>query len=374
MTTDVDDVPAEESSQMSRRQGWLLVGALVLLSLFLFFVDFSPRQAEPRQIESGAGFEPILVLSDVEMTFAPALGEETAVFVGTLTPGSNHNLTAIDLTSGELKWEVSGSEQFHPYFWPEEWPWQWPFSWDWGPVVALNNQVFVGDSFLLTTSLNSFNFATGEPGWQRAIGNINGSSIGYLAAIEEEIALGIDVEGYSEFNMLEAELGFRQMRRMEDAGKIFWAETEPERIYEAFANQIRVTGENSWQRAFPGCDAQPVIHQEMVVVKTNRCGEGELSGDPGIFALSRANGALLWQIDEEIVSNLAVDGDRAVGLTANATLLVLDAARGLIVGQLPFSALEMNLEPDFFVAAGGDVTAVYFGDSQELIVLRDQTG
>ena len=278
MTTDVDDVQAEESPQMSRRQGWLLVGALVMLSLMLFLIDFSPPQVESRQVELGVGFETILVLPDVEMAFPPALGEETAVFIGTLTPGNNHQLVAVDLGSGELKWEVTGSEQLYPTFWPVEWPWQWPFAWEWGPVVTAGNQVFAGDSFLLTTSLNAFDLTTGEPGWQRAIGNINGSSISYLAAVEEEIALGIDVEGYSEFDMLDAVVGFRQMRRMQDAGNIFWAETEPERIYEAFANQVRVTGEKGWQQSVSGCDLFPAMHTEMVLVKTTQCDEAPFYG------------------------------------------------------------------------------------------------
>jgi outer membrane protein assembly factor BamB len=386
VATDADGVPAAEaddvstavtervteddSTQMSRRQGWLLVGALLLLFVILFFVDFSPPIAESRQVEAESGFEPLLALQNVEMAFPPALGEETAVFIGTLTPGSNHSLTAIDITNGETKWEITGSQQIHPDYWPEGWPWQWPFAWEWGPVITLDNQVFVADAFLLTTTVNAFDLTTGEPGWQRAIGNVNGSSVGYLAAVGDEIALGIDVEGYSEFDILDAEQGFRQMRRMEDAGHIFWGELEPERIYEAFANQIRVTGENGWQQAISGCNAQPTMHPELIFVITQRCGEGEFAGNPGIFALARSNGALVWQLEQEIVSNLALDGNVLVGLTANANLLVIDAQSGAVVSQLPFAELQPNVAQTFFVGAHDGVTAVYFGDSQELIVLR----
>ena len=95
--------------------------------------------------------------------------------------------------------------------------------------------------------------------------------------------------------------------------------------------------------------------------------------NPGVFAFSRENGALLWQLADEVVSNLAVDDDYVVGLTAESDLLVIDVVRGTVVNQMTFSTLESDVQSDYFVAAEGGVTAVYFGDSQELIVLRDQT-
>ncbi|KAA3660924.1 MAG: hypothetical protein DWQ04_18050 [Chloroflexi bacterium] len=372
MTTETDSSASPESTQMSRRQGWVLVGALLLLSLVLFFIDFSPSEAEPRQVAEAAGFQPLAILSDVEMSFAPGLGENTAVFIGTLTPGSKHQLNAIDFTTGEQQWAVTGSDRSYPYFWPEEWPWSWPLRWEWGPLIIVDDKVMVADAFLLTTSVNSFDVTTGEPGWQRTIGTINGSSISYLAALDDEIALRISVEGFNEFQILDTDVGFRQYQRMQDANHIFWAEQEPQQVFEAFANQIRVTGDSGWQQSVSGCNVQPILLAELVVVKTNRCGRGEFKGHPGVFALSRANGALLWQLNQEVVSNLAVDGTHVVGLTSEANLLVIDVGSGAVFSSLPFSPLEFGEERDYFIAARDGVISVYFGDSHELIFVRYQ--
>ena len=359
-----------ESSPRSQRQGWLLVGALVLLSAILFLVDFAPARTAAHEVEAAAGFQRLAVLSDVVLDFAPGLGENTAVFIGTLTPGSNSQLIALDLTTGEARWQVTGSDQLRPYFWPQEWTWQWPFAWQWGPVIVVGDQVVAADAFMLTTSVNSFDIMTGEPGWQRAIGNINGSDIGYLAVADDAIAIGIDVDGYTEFQILDSGVGFRQARRQKDAGNIFWVEPEPLRVFEAFANQIRVTGENAWQQSVSGCEAQPVLLPAQIIVKTNPCGEGENRGQPGIFALSRETGQLLWQLNQGVVSNLVVDGERIVGLMSDANLVVIDAVSGVVLGMMPFSPLEFDADPDFFVAARDGLVAVYFGDSRELAFVR----
>ncbi len=369
MSSEADNPPSTEASRISRRQGWLLVGALLVLSLVLFLVDFSPPETDARRVETVAGFQPLAVLSNVEMMFAPGLGEETAVFIGTLTPGSDPQLIAINYFTGETQWQVTGSDQFHPDFWPEEWAWEWPFRWEWGPVLVVDEQVVVADAFMLTTSVSSFDISTGESGWQRPIGSINGSNISYLAASDNAIVLRINIEGYSEFQILDTETGYRRFRRMKDAGNIFWAEQEPRKIFEAFANQVRVTGEGGWQQSISGCDVQPVLLADWVVAKTNGCGEGEFRGEPGVFAMSRDNGALLWQLNQEVASNLAVDGEHIVGLTSEADLLVIDAGNGAVLSSLPFSPLEFGADHDFFVAAHNGIIAVYFGDSRELVFL-----
>ncbi len=370
MSGEADSPSSTEVSRISKRQGWLLVGALVVVSLVLFFVDFSPPEAVSRRVEAASGFQPLAVLSNVEMLFAPGLGEETAVFIGTLTPGSDPQLIALNYFTGETQWQVTGSDQFHPDFWPAEWTWEWPFRWEWGPVLVIDEQVVAADAFMLTTSVSSFDLSTGEPGWQRTIGSINGSNINYLAASDHAIVLRITVEGYSEFQIMDTETGHRRFSRMKDAGNIFWAEQEPRKIFEAFANQVRVTGEGGWQQSVSGCDVQPLLMADRIIAKTNGCGEGEFRGEPGVFAMSRDNGALLWQLNQEVVSNLAADGEHIVGLTSEANLLVIDAASGAVLSSLPFSPLEVGADHDFFVAARDGTIAIYFGDSWELVFVR----
>lgn len=366
-----NNTPSAEGSQMSQRQVWLLVIGLVVLSAVLFGLDFNPESAINRKIEPVAGFQPLGLLSDVTIEYPPGLGENTAVFIGTLSPDENSQLTAIDITTDDVRWQVTGADQIRPDLWPEAWAWAWPFAWQWGPMITIGDQVVVADAFGLATTVSSFDITNGAPGWQRSIGLINGSDVNYLTVADELVVARVAVEGYSEFQMIDPETGFRRFQRQQDVGQFFGVELEPRRVFEAFSNQVRVTGERPWQQAVSGCDAVPFLTADLVILQTGPCSEEENRGQPGVFALARSDGVLQWQLNQPVVSNLAIDGDHIVGLTLDANLLVLDVTSGAVQDTLPFApALDFTNGAHFFVAARDDIFAVYFGDSRELVVVR----
>ncbi|MCA9928229.1 MAG: PQQ-binding-like beta-propeller repeat protein [Anaerolineales bacterium] len=293
MSTENGSAAPTESLRMTRQQGWLLLLVLIALSAVLFALDANGAPAVEREVVAATGFVPRAKLSQVAMMYPPALSADTAVFVGSLNPDDDPQLTAIDLNSGELRWQVTGADQLRPDLWPDEVEWIWPFAWRWGPVILVGDQLIAADAFGLTTTVNAFDIHTGAPGWQHSIGMINGSEVGYLVpGIDDTVVARVAVEGYSEFQIIDPATGLRQFRRQEDAGAIFWVDDEPRRVFEAFANQIRVTGEQAWQQTVPGCGALPLMTDTLIIVQTFPCVPNDNRGVPGLAALSRTDGTV----------------------------------------------------------------------------------
>jgi outer membrane protein assembly factor BamB len=100
------------------------------------------------------------------------------------------------------------------------------------------------------------------------------------------------------------------------------------------------------------------------------------SGDP-LYTIIRANiktGQFVWETEWDYVSNYALSGARVYALRQDATLIALDLNSGEVVGSVTFDspASEVGSRP-YWVVADGPYVLVYFGDSRELIVLKENT-
>ncbi|MEJ2746581.1 MAG: PQQ-binding-like beta-propeller repeat protein, partial [Anaerolineae bacterium] len=83
-------------------------------------------------------------------------------------------------------------------------------------------------------------------------------------------------------------------------------------------------------------------------------------------------GDLIWETEENVVSNVAVDGAAAFFVTSQAELVALDVETGQKVGSVQFSNEETQLGEDrgYFVAASGGNVFVYLGDGRQLFAFH----
>jgi outer membrane protein assembly factor BamB len=99
-------------------------------------------------------------------------------------------------------------------------------------------------------------------------------------------------------------------------------------------------------------------------------------GDRQIFALSTKTGEIIWQSPPKIASNIAFSRGRLFAIQADATIVALDAKTGQQMGQLtvkPAVTYQNSVNQNqlgYTIGASEEVIAVYYRDSQELIIFR----
>lgn len=361
--------PETEPARMSRRQAWLLVAGLVLLSALLFLLDYQTAPEPGRAAAANAQFESLAVIDKVWMSAPPAVWGETAVFIGHLEEDGRDELLAVDVRSGDVRWRRSGIDQSRPEAWPNAWGWRWPFTWRWGQVVAQNGRFYFSDAFVLTTAVTALDAATGNAVWQRHIGLVNGGDLDLLLANEQQLVAQMAAEYYDTFYALELENGRSILHQQGDAAHLFWYDEDPERFYERHVNGIVVRGDRPWRRLFQNCGIGPQMTADVILVRITDCDDEAVSR---LLALSRADGTVLWQLDAPLVGNVATNGETAVALTVDAQLLLLDVRTGALRGVLPFSGATTppDEETAYFVAVGEETAVVYFGDSHQLFIYQ----
>lgn len=367
--TAVAPTTSQPGARMSRRQGWLLLAGLLLLSALLFWLDYDPPAALVRTAVSAPGFAPMTIMENVTLTAPPAVWGDTAVFIGALDEMARSELLAVDAASGVETWRRSAATQSRPKIWPGEWVWGWPFQWRWGQVAAHDDRLYFSDAFALTTAVTALDAQTGAPIWQRQIGLLNGSDLDLFAVNEQQLVAQLAVEYYNTFYALDPVNGRSIRHQQSDAANLFWYDATPQRFYERFADGIAVRGERPWQQRFDHCGLTPIVTTAVIVAQVQRCDETAVSH---LLAFDRADGALLWRLDVPLVSNVAVDEETAVALTADAQLLLLDVRSGALRAVLPFDAPTSPPDDEvaYFVGLQGETAVVYFGDSRQLFFYR----
>ena len=93
---------------------------------------------------------------------------------------------------------------------------------------------------------------------------------------------------------------------------------------------------------------------------------------PELNAVDVRSGALVWEYNEEIVSNIVTNQSVLYVLDINNTLIALDLHTGQEVGYIEFeNSIKMTPETDpYWIAVTDDNLFVYFGDSEELIAFK----
>lgn len=129
--------------------------------------------------------------------------------------------------------------------------------------------------------------------------------------------------------------------------------------------------ENSVNDAFT---AHPLFTHDMIILLT-RMGS--------IYSLDKGTGKLLWKLDENVISNIAVNKSDLYFVTNDGYLKMLDMNSGQEIAKLEFvpASFEPNSPPsgniigayDLWVDSQNDIAVVSFGDSCQLMAIKLQT-
>ena len=86
--------------------------------------------------------------------------------------------------------------------------------------------------------------------------------------------------------------------------------------------------------------------------------------------LALGTGEVIWETDQNYISNIALSGDLAYVLSHEGSLIAIDLYDGHSLGELKFDREITNLSRPHWVAASGPYVLAYFSDSQELIAFK----
>jgi outer membrane protein assembly factor BamB len=249
-------------------------------------------------------------------------------------------------------------------------------------------QAVAGDNFLATdpdrayfpsgrdpfaaVSIVAVDIRTGEQLWETPLDYDNAIGVEYLALADGSLGVRTYLRGNGAFYALDP-----------STGQIMTAVKEPNSIVamsrgqttEWFGDTVVVRGLGGWTAHLTTESAlydrelgPPLILSDSLIVQN-----GSYTAAP-VSALSRADGSILWQYSGTSASNLAEAAGRIQFLTDDATLVALDSSTGGLLASLSFKpplASDYDFANDpLVVAAQGDYIAVYFGDAEQLTILK----
>ncbi len=109
----------------------------------------------------------------------------------------------------------------------------------------------------------------------------------------------------------------------------------------------------------------PIVHEQRLIVA--------LGTYPTIQAYDTTTGALVWEYNEKLLSNIVVMDGVLYALRTDGVLVTLDANSGTALGSVTFAPFETQSGPRskaYWIGASAGRIFVYFGDSQELVAIR----
>ncbi|MCP5098542.1 MAG: PQQ-binding-like beta-propeller repeat protein [Chloroflexi bacterium] len=138
-------------------------------------------------------------------------------------------------------------------------------------------------------------------------------------------------------------------------------------------NEVIAQGKAEWQTkinydSYPGIDPIELILNDDVIVAYKKS-----PTITQIAVLDQANGAILWQTDLNIQSNLVVEKGVLFFVTGDTELMAFDLYKGVFLGSATFSPgvdQIAGLNTRILVSASGNQVVVYFSSSYQLFVFH----
>lgn len=337
----------------------------------LFIPECYDGSVKTRTLASNENLENSWLVSDVfistsdEAVFMMANNNHVALY-GVIDTGCNPNLITLDATDGEIlhkgvRFMPSNLGIYHTaynsnYFY---------LGYN-GPGKAIEGSL-VGAGGVLAYKVD-----TGEIDWTRTISGTRGVS----SLVADDNSLSISSGGSDWYYLIDSETGeIISRQEKSDFGYNYLAQP---RNFSYWYNSINppsiqasqavdIENFNFWAEQFYDVFQPPLISNNTLLVKR---GSGSSSGK--VVALNGRNGNVIWETEQNVVSNVAVDGSVAFFLTTSAELIAYDLETGQRVGFAQFSGGDIFLGENrgFFVAANGGRAFVYFGDSRHLFALN----
>lgn len=151
---------------------------------------------------------------------------------------------------------------------------------------------------------------------------------------------------------------------------------QDEVIYHTKRRQLNATEKLSGQLlwATPILDEEiriaPVFTEDFIVIQT-----GIISLN-AFYVIDRKDGTVVWESDENVASNVSVDGGNLFYLTEDSRLIAQNMKSGEIIGEVSFSPALHDMEridfvnSEFSVVASDGYVLVYFGSGRQLFAFR----
>ena len=290
-----------------------------------------------------------------------AIVDETVLIAGNIsaehTSEINLNVINANVVTGEVNWQaVSGS----------------------GFVATNSNQVYVeteNQPFGGATGIVSYDVNSGEKIWETTFDWESAIGIGNLTLANNGINTKTYHRAKDAFYVLDKDTGeITTFVDIVDYNGGFTFVIENGTTYKWFGRTLQASGQINWKTeldsaAFYDRDlAAPIIIDDLIIVKN-----GYRFFSP-ITAVRKNDGEIIWQFEQNVVSNVAVGGNTTYFLTEHAELVAIDTQTGKILNSLNFTP---NFSENFdfvntsiYVAADGDIVAIYFEDTRQLSIFR----
>jgi outer membrane protein assembly factor BamB len=346
-----------------KKQRRLIISTIGILSLVLIFcvqIIFSVLNCErekstlPRLPKTLTNFEPTWFLDDVYLHKTQngvnlvASGEKLVMY-GTLSRCGYDRLISLSAINGKIIAQSASGL---------------PIPWNTGiHHIAYNaTYLYLGyDGARSTPSgVIAYEIDTNTVVWEQPIPIDSGSQIGSL--IVDETMLGVGTTRYFLLDVSTGEIIHERKEFLLNSFGLyaFW--------YAAVNPQSDSSTLDFWDDLTPEIYQPPLLTNGNIVIRTAR--GWRTFGKVRVF--DRQTNSLLWETDEDVISNVAIDRVHAYFLTSAAELVATDIQTGQVVGKIEFNS--ENLEPQddrgFFIAASDNNVFVYFGDSRRLFAFR----
>jgi outer membrane protein assembly factor BamB len=94
--------------------------------------------------------------------------------------------------------------------------------------------------------------------------------------------------------------------------------------------------------------------------------------DDALFAIDMQNGRLKWQYTQQLISNPSIENDSVFALIAGEELIRLNLDTGEKIGSARFTQPNNPNDENSnnLIAVSGDLVAIYFADSYQLVVYK----
>ncbi|HRQ41161.1 MAG TPA: PQQ-binding-like beta-propeller repeat protein [Chloroflexota bacterium] len=269
------------------------------------------------------------------------------------TSGINSDLINADIATGKVNWQIVTGSGF--------------IATDLNRVyVETENQPFGG-----ATGIASYHINSGEKIWETTFDWKYAIGISNLTYANSGINVRTYHRGKGAFYVLDQDSG-EITTFIDKDGFVFAIENGT--TYEWFGSTVKASGQINWATHIEGAGfydrdlAAPIILDELIIVKS-----GHSSSSP-ITAVRKNDGVIVWQFNQDVVSNVAVGGTTTYALTKQNELLALDTQTGKILGSLKFTpSFPKNFDfvnTSIFMAADGDTVVIYFENTRQLSVFR----
>ena len=289
-----------------------------------------------------------------------AMNNDTIFFAGAVGPtaaGINLTLFSADISTGKINWQTTAGSGF--------------IALDSNNIYAQVPNSF-GDN---AVSVVAYDVNTGLEVWKTTFDWKYALGIEYIVLAPQFLEVATINHDNSEFYLIDPESGNIQTS-FKDKGKYTLFMVEEEIFYEWTGKEIVATGKTNWNTQVfdknylrPAIDTNaPVISDELIFVKS-----GHRAYSP-ITALRKDDGSVVWKFEQNVVSNIAVDGSIAYFVIENAQLVALNSQTGEVLEVVDFTPKFYEdfdfVNTSIYVTAYNKIIGVYFENTNQLTIMQ----